>query len=421
MDIKGKKVIVVGLGRSGRGAVELLLSQGARVDISDAADNELIRKEAEYLGSQGIKVELGGHTRKFVRGHQIAVVSPGVRPDAPVIGWLEQTGMQIISEIELASSLFKGEIIAVTGTNGKTTVVSLIGKILKDAGINVAVCGNIGTPFSREVLNTDQSWTAVTEVSSSQLERIKDFRPHISVFLNITEDHLDRYPDFENYLEAKSRIFINQRRDDYCLLNEADPHLKKMSSRVKAKVLYFDKAGGDFDLNQRAAMLVGTLWGIKQESIIDSLNSFKDPEHRLEYVDTVRGIKFINDSKATNVGAVKWALERVKGPIVLIAGGRNKKSDFSKLRVIVKDKVKKAVFTGEARPALRKALSGVVSFRESSTFSQAFEAACKIARPGEVILLSPACASFDQFASFEERGRFFKELVKKFKLCREQD
>ncbi len=421
MNLKNKKAIVVGLGLSGRGAVELLLSRGARVDVSDTADGELIRKEAERLEARGVRTELGGHTREFIRGHQIAVVSPGVRPDALVIGWLKETGARIVSEIELASSLFKGEIIAVTGTNGKTTVVSLIGKILKDAGVNAAVCGNIGKTFSREVLNRTRPWTAVVEVSSFQLEWIKDFRPNVSIFLNVTEDHLDRYPDFENYLEAKSRIFINQKEEDFCLLNGKDPHLKKISSGVKAKVLYFDSVNGGFDSNQQAAMLVGTLRGIKQEAVIDSLNSFKDPEHRLEYVDTVRGIKFINDSKATNVGAVKWALERVKGPVVLIAGGRGKRSDFSKLRPIVKEKVREAVFTGEARAALSKALSGAVSFRETTTFTQAFEAACKIAASGEIILLSPACASFDQFADFEERGRVFKELVRKFRLCRGQD
>ncbi|MEA3329000.1 MAG: UDP-N-acetylmuramoyl-L-alanine--D-glutamate ligase [Candidatus Omnitrophota bacterium] len=415
MDLRNKKVIVIGAGRSGKAAARLLLSRAAEVDLSDSRDDTSIREELEPLARLGVKMEFGGHREEFIQGHQIAVLSPGVRQDAKVISWLKSAGTQIVSEIELAYRLFKGEVIAITGTNGKTTVTALIGKILKDAGKKALVCGNIGNSFSNEAGSEDAGSIAVIETSSFQLEWTKDFRPRISVLLNITDDHLDRYRDFSHYQETKFRIFLNQQKGDFCLLNSDQPYCRQGLIKTRAKILYFDKKKGGFDLNQRAAMLAAGLCGVGRDRIIESVKSFRPFEHRMEYVDTINGVKFINDSKSTNVGALKWALEKTAGPVILIAGGRDKKNDFGKLRPWIKDKVKEAVLIGEAGGKLKKALNGLVPLKEASTFNQAFDLARSIAGRGEIVLLSPACASFDMFSDFEERGRVFKDLVIKCK------
>ncbi|MEA3560751.1 MAG: Mur ligase family protein [Candidatus Omnitrophota bacterium] len=417
MKITGKKVIIIGGARSGMAAAKLLLARGAKVDISDNRDDALIRKDLEGLGKIGAGIELGGHTPDFVRGHQIAILSPGVSSQAPVISWLKSAGIRMISEIELAYSLFQGEIIAVTGTNGKTTVTALIGKMLNDAGRKAVVCGNIGNPFSNEVIRQTNGLIAVVEISSFQLEWIKDFRPHLSLILNVTDDHLDRYRNFDHYLQTKLKISINQKEGDFCLINSGEPYSKKIFKKTRAKILYFDNQNGNFDLNQQAVMLAGSLYGLSKNSMLKTLNEFKPFSHRMEYINTVNGIKFINDSKATNVGAVKWALERISEPVILIAGGRNKKNDFKKLRPWVKNKVRQAVLVGEARAKLKNALDGVIPFKETFTFTDAFKLAYSIAKPGEVVLLSPACTSFDMFSNFEERGEAFRDLVAR---CKEQ-
>ncbi len=404
-------VAVIGLGTSGFSSAKLLISRGARVRATDFVDNDQVRARAEQLRRSGARVELGRHTREFIAGCNLVVTSPGVSREAPCLGWASQMQIPIISELELASSIFGGQIIAITGTNGKTTVTTLVGQILMEQGMDVAVCGNIGIPFSDEVGRGLEKAICVVEVSSFQLEWVASFRPRVSVILNVTPDHLDRHRDFDQYLQAKAKIFANQTAEDYCLLNADDPKLKKLMGKPRAKVLAFGQSQGGLDPNQRAAMLVGSIYGIDPTRMAKTIEGFKGLEHRLEEVSTIDGVRFVNDSKATNPEAVCWALERVEGPVVLIAGGRDKGSDFSVLRRSIESRVKVLVLCGEAKDRLKKTLDGLVPIEESQTFVGAFKVACQAANPGDCILLSPACASFDMFNNFEERGRAFKEMV----------
>lgn len=417
MDVCGKDVAVIGLGASGFSSAKLLVSRGARVRVTDCADNDQIKARAEELRRSDARVEIGRHTREFIAGCNLVVTSPGVSQKRPCLGWASQMQIPIISELELASSIFGGQIVAITGTNGKTTVTTLVGQILMEQGMDVAVCGNIGRPFSEEVGRGLEKAICVVEVSSFQLERVASFRPRVSVILNVTPDHLDRYRNFDQYLQTKAKIFANQTVEDYCLLNEDDPSLRKLMGKPRAKVLTFGQGQGRFDPNQRAAMLVGSIYGIGPTRMAETIEGFKGLEHRLEETSTIDGVRFINDSKATNPEAVCWALERVEGPVVLIAGGRDKGSDFRILRRSIESRVKVLVLCGEAKDKLKKALDGLVPIEESKTFAGAFRVAQKAANPGDCILLSPACASFDMFNNFEERGRAFKEMVAR---CRER-
>ncbi len=418
MDVYGKDIAVIGLGASGLSSAKLLIARGARVRATDSAGNDRVRASAAELCRSGVRVELGRHTKEFVAGSELVVTSPGVSQEAPCLEWARELKIPIISELELASSIFGGQIVAITGSNGKTTVTTLVGQILMEQGMDVAVCGNIGRPFSEVVGRAFEKAICVVEVSSFQLEWVASFRPRVSVILNVTPDHLDRHRDFNQYLQTKARIFANQTAEDYCLLNVDDPSLRKLMGKPRAKVLTFGQDQGGFDPNQQAAMLVGSIYGVDQARMAEVIENFKGLEHRLEETSTIDGVRFVNDSKATNPEAVRWALSRVEGPVVLIAGGRDKGSDFGVLRRSVESKVKVLVLCGEAKDRLKRALDGLVPIEESQTFEEAFKVARQAAEPGDCILLSPACASFDMFNNFEERGRAFKEMVAR---CREPE
>lgn len=416
MHFCGKKITVVGLGVSGMSAAKLLMSKGADVRATELLDNDQIREQATKLRQMGARVECGRHTREFILGSDLVIASPGVSANSEVLRMIQdELRIHIISEIELAWSQFDGQIVAITGTNGKTTVTTLVGQILRDSGKDVVVCGNIGNPFSGEIGQRSDHRIAVLEVSSFQLEWITNFRPSISMILNVGSDHLDRYRDFDHYLQTKLRIFSNQTEEDFCCLNEDDPHLKKLISSLRAKVLTFDQGQGRLDPNEKAAMLVGTIYGLTQDQMIGTIEKFEGIEHRLEEVATIDGIRFINDSKATNPDATRWALSKVKGPVALIAGGRDKGSDFRILKYSLRKKVKALILCGEATTKMKEALDGVVPIKETSTFEEAFWEACEVAMSGDCVLLSPACASYDMFNNFEARGKAFKDLVQKCK------
>lgn len=428
---KNKKVTIVGLGRSGLACANLLFDLGADVNVTDIQDNDAIRLNVSRLRSKDIKVELGRHTQEFIRNKDTVVISPGVTDNALPVIWAKQFGIALISEIEVASILCPAEIIAVTGSNGKTTVTTLIGRILQASGKKTFVCGNIGNPFCAEILlppkrgqddpsggNKKRGQLAkigpgdfvVLEVSSFQLENIKKFKPKIAVMLNISPNHLDRYKDMQEYLQAKKRIFMNQDYSDYLVINQQDPELKQLVKQAKAQLVYFS-GNHRFNPNQAAVLEVGSILGIDSQTCLDVFNDFKGIEHRMEYVAEVNNIKFINDSKATTVDSCIWALKNINRPVVLIAGGKDKGIDYSLILDSAKDKVREVVLIGQAKKKIKEILKGVLSVDEAFTLEEAVTKAFYKAKAGDCVLLSPMCSSFDMFSDYEERGRVFKDIV----------
>jgi UDP-N-acetylmuramoylalanine--D-glutamate ligase len=408
---KNKKVLVVGLARSGVACANLLVKLGAReVCVTDNKDSEATRSFAKQLSTGEIRVELGTHSRALLEGKDMVIVSPGIPRNADPILWAQELSIPVISEIEFAWSLCPATVIAVTGSNGKTTTTTLIAEIIRSSGRNVFVCGNIGTPFAQEVEKMKKEDFVSLEISSFQLEHIRSFKPHIAVILNFSPNHLDRHKDMQEYLDAKKRIFMNQGRGDYTVLNADDPMVKSLSSETKAKTVFFS---GEEKLNPdyAATAAVGSILGLKKDLVLKVLADFKGIEHRMEYVAEIRGVKFINDSKATTVESALWALRNTQGPVVLIAGGRHKGIDYKTIVPLAKTKVRQAILIGEARPIMKKAFLGEINFEEADTLEDAVRKAFASARPGDYVVLSPMCSSFDMFSSYEHRGKVFKEIV----------
>jgi UDP-N-acetylmuramoylalanine--D-glutamate ligase len=407
---KNKKVIIVGLGRSGLACANLLYDLGADVSVTDNSDTELTHANALRLKSKQIKVELGRHTQEFIRDKDLMIISPGVRSDALAVTWAENFKIPIISEIEIASDLCPATVIAVTGSNGKTTVTTLIGNMLKAKGKKVFICGNIGNPFSGEVEKIKDGDFVSLEVSSFQLEWVYKFKPKISVILNFATNHLDRYKNIQQYLEAKKRIFMNQDRTDYLVLNNEDPVVRELAKETAAHILYFSQTK-DINPNQAALLTVGTILGINKEIICKVLKEFKGIEHRMEYVAEINNVKFVNDSKATTVDSTIWALKNISRPVVLIAGGRDKGLDYSIILGLGRKKIREIILIGEAREKIKSVFKGLLPIEEAVSLEEAVRIAYFKARPGDCVLLSPMCSSFDMFSNYEERGRCFKRVV----------
>jgi len=446
---KGKKVTVVGLAKSGIAAALLLKKSGAEVWATDSADSESLRKAKDLLESKGIKTEIGRHTVEFIKGKSLLVVSPGVPENSPAFKSAAKYKIPVIGEIELGYLCCGSPIIAVTGTNGKSTTTTLIGEILKKGGKRVVVCGNIGNPFCAEIDKIKKNSIVVLEVSSFQLESIKLFRPHVAVALNVSQNHFDRHPDLQAYVRAKSRIFENQKKNDWAVLNHDDPIVERFKAKTKAKVVFFSRKdkkaasyfeGGSLFISEAgkaqkicdaselkikgthnienvlACLCVAHIFGITPKKIKEALVGFKGLEHRFEHVTVVRGVEFINDSKATTVLAAVMAIESCHKPVILIAGGHDKGSDFRKARHAIGAKVKKLVLIGEAKEKLKKHLKGAAPYIFAKTMEEAVKKAFIEASEGDCVLLSPMCASFDMFRNFEERGRVFKEIIRDLKL-----
>ena len=407
---KERKVLIVGLARSGLACANLLYDLGAEVYVTDNQDNTSTRLNASKIKSKEVKIELGRHSQEFIRDKDILVLSPGVPNDAMPVIWAQQFNIPIISEIEFAWILCPATVIAVTGSNGKTTVTTLIGKILEASGRRVFVCGNIGNPFSQEIEKMKEDDFVSLEVSSFQLERIIKFKPKISVILNFSANHLDRYKNMQEYLAAKKKIFLNQDETDYLVLNRQEPVLRQLAQEANAKVVYFTQAQG-LNPNQAAVSAVGSILDIGQDLISGVFRDFKGIEHRLEFVAEVNNIKFINDSKATTVESVIWALENIHNPILLIAGGKHKGLDYSVILDLVRSKVKNVVLIGEAREKIKVAFRGFSAIEEADTLEDAVSKAFLKASPGDCVVLSPMCSSFDMFTDYEERGNVFKKAV----------
>jgi UDP-N-acetylmuramoylalanine--D-glutamate ligase len=407
---RNKSVTVVGLARSGLSTANLLYELGARVSVTEAKDDPQTRKAARLLVSRKIKLELGTHTPGFIRGSDLVVISPGVADTALPVIWAKKSGIPVISEIEVGAVLCPANIIAVTGSSGKTTVTTLIGKVLKAAKKKVFVCGNIGNPFTGEVARINPPDWVVLEISSFQLEKILTFKPRIALITNISKNHLDRYPSMKEYIQAKKRIFLNQDRSDYLVLNKEDKELKKIIPDARQQVVVFGK-DPVLNPNQSAAMAVASILAIPRAACLRVFEKFKGLEHRMEQVADIRGVKFINDSKATTVESAVWALKNISSPVFLIAGGRDKGVDYRGLLPAAKGKVKEAILIGEARKKIKSAFSGRLEVSESTSLEQAVREAFSKACPGDCVLLSPMCSSYDMFSDYEHRGRVFKKAV----------
>ena len=445
-ELKNKRVLVVGLGKSGLAAARFLKTLGARVTVSDARPALLIAELSELL-DQGFMVEAGSHGLLTFRRQDLIVVSPGVPMSTPELKQVRAMGAHIIGELELGFEYLKGEVLAVTGSNGKTTTTTLIGEILKAAGRDTLVGGNIGRPVTAMVEESkDESWS-VLEVSSFQLETVETFRPRIAMVLNITPDHLDRHGTFEVYAGLKARITEFQTGEDFLVLNGEDKETQMIAAKTKAQVYWFSGrrpmkqgafvhgesilfvaregakaepvmpvaeislAGAHNVENVLAAVCAARLAGVESETIRAAVREFKAVEHRLEFVREVGGVRYFNDSKATNVDATMKAVEAFAGGVHLILGGKDKGSDYRVLETLLRERVKTVITIGSAAEKIERQLEGVVKIERAETLDRAVALAHAAAVAGDVVLLAPACASFDQFENYEQRGRVFKELV----------
>ncbi len=489
MELKNKRVLVVGLGKSGLAAAQFLKERGARVTVSDARPATLIA-ELPSLLEQGFAVEAGSHGLLTFRRQDLIVASPGVPQTTPELMQVRGMGMHIIGELELGAQFLQGDVIAITGSNGKTTTTSLLGEILKADGRPTLVGGNIGRPVTEMVAESVElsRWSedaglstasaknadsgrdeklavkqdagssaalrhekrkvwSVLEVSSFQLETVETFRPRIALVLNVTPDHLDRHGSFENYAAAKARITENQTAEDFLVLNAEDTPTQMIAAKSKAQIYWFSArrrikqgafvygesifflakengtpepvmpvaeitlAGKHNVENVLAAVCAARLAGVSSDVIRAAVGSFKAVEHRLEFVREVAGVKYYNDSKATNVDATVKAVESFAGGIHLILGGKDKNSDYTVLGPLLRERVKTVITIGSAAEKIERQLAGVVKIESAETLAKAVAFAYGAAEAGDTVLLAPACASFDQFDSYEHRGRVFKELV----------
>jgi len=447
LELTNKRVLVVGLGKSGLAAAHFLKAHGARVTVSDARPITLI-KELSSLLDEGFIVEAGSHGLLTFRRQDLIVVSPGVPMATPELMTVRAVGAHIIGELELGAQFLQGEVIAITGSNGKTTTTALLGEILKASGRPTLVGGNIGRPVTAMVAeSTPETWS-VLEVSSFQLETVETFKPRIAVVLNITPDHLDRHGTFAAYAAAKARITERQTPADFLILNAEDAPTQGIAAKTNARIYWFSArrqikqgafvhgesvffiakegttpepvmpvveiglAGSHNVENVLAAVCAARLAGVPAETVRKAVAAFQAVEHRLEFVRELHGVRYFNDSKATNVDATAKAVEAFPGGILLILGGKDKDSDYSVLAPLLRQRVQTVITIGSAAEKIEHQLAGVVKIERAGTMERAVALAREQADPGDVVLLAPACASFDQFENYEHRGRVFKDLAR---------
>jgi UDP-N-acetylmuramoylalanine--D-glutamate ligase len=447
MELKGKKVLVVGLGKSGLAAAMFLRRRGAQVTVSDLRSADALSKEIPSLLDAGILVEAGGHGLLTFRRQDLIVVSPGVPLSTPELVQVRNLGLPIIGELELAARFLQGNVLAITGSNGKTTTTTLCGEIFAAAGLETLVAGNIGLPVIEVVAQSKPDAWSVLEVSSFQLETTQSFHPRIAVILNITPDHLDRHGTFENYRAMKEKIFANQTAEDSLILNGDDPVVQQAASRARSRIFWFSRSkivrSGAFiangtivfrgseqaDLipvvpiadiplkgehnveNVLAAVCAACVANIPAEVIARAVASFHAVEHRLEFVTSIQGVDYYNDSKATNVDATAKAIASFPGNIHLILGGKDKNSDYTQLNSLLRERVKVVYTIGSAAGKIEGQIAGVTKVVHAETLEAAVDRAATQAEAGDVVLLAPACSSFDQFENYEQRGRVFKKAV----------
>jgi UDP-N-acetylmuramoylalanine--D-glutamate ligase len=446
MELKNKRVLVVGLARTGVATALFCAARGAAVTATESrTEAEIGEGVVARLRAAGVKLELGGHQGKTFLQQDLIVPSPGVPADAPLLLAARGKGITIWSEIELAYRFLQGRLIGITGSNGKTTTTSLVEHILKGAALPTILAGNIGTPLISCVDGMSKTTVTVVELSSFQLELIDKFRPNISVLLNLTPDHLDRHRTMDSYAAAKSRIFENQTEEDAAILNADDPaavpyaparpraywfsrkQRLAQGAYLNGEEIVFRNDGkeeavmarrdvplvGEHNLeNVLAAVAATRLAGADAAAVAKGVRSFAGVEHRLEFVTEIGGVRYYNDSKATNVDATLKALDAFPGRILVILGGKDKGSDYTVLQKPLREKAVLALLIGAAAEKIDQQIAGSVAIELAGTLERAVETASHAARPGDVVLLAPACASFDQFQSYEHRGRVFKDLVR---------
>jgi len=443
-DVAGRRVVVVGAARSGVAAAELLARRGARVTLSESRP---VVREAAWLRHAGVEIEAGGHQAATFDAAELVVVSPGVPPDQPVLAAAAARGIEVIGELELASRWLKGPVIAITGTKGKSTTTTLIGRMLTAAGRDVRVGGNIGVPLSSQVESASAETVHVVEASSFQLETTTRFRPWIAVWLNLADDHLDRHRSREAYADAKARIFRNQTAADWAVVNALDPEVVRRSDSIAARRVSFaataapmlgdaqfsidgtsivrrtstgtapvlplsavELPGRHMHHNVLAAVAAATLAGAEPAAMAQGLAGFRGLDHVMEPVGQVGGVRFINDSKATNIEAAARSIEAFDGVVALV-GGRFKGGDLAELREPLRAHARAVVAIGESAAQVRDAVRDVVPVETAVSMAEAVRTAYRLAKPDGVVLLAPACASFDWFTDYAERGHAFKEEV----------
>ncbi len=454
MELEGKKVLVIGAARSGIASAKFLAQHGATVALNDAKPMDQWAEEAVALKANGVGCLAGEVPSWLLDQLELVVVSPGVPTQSIPIRYAERAGAEVIGEVELAARFLKGRLVAITGSNGKTTTTALVGELLKDAGIRTQVGGNIGTPLISIVESSSEDGWTVAEMSSFQLETIKELRPNVAVVLNVTPNHMDRYESFMDYAAAKHRIFSNQDTGDVAILNADDDIVSGWSEGLRAHVVKFSvhreleeglflrgrdivsaSRGREKTLMTRdqmklrglhnvenvlAALAVGLACGAGPESMRATVNRFQPVEHRLEFVAEMNGVRFYNDSKATSVDATLKALEAFaddkSGKIILILGGRGKKAPYAPLESLVKQTVRKLILVGEDTETIEKELGASAPHERATDMRDAVARAFAAAARGDTVLLAPACASFDMFESFEHRGKVFKDEVSSLKF-----
>jgi UDP-N-acetylmuramoylalanine--D-glutamate ligase len=443
--LKDKKVLIVGLARTGLAAGRFLVNRGARVTAADLMTKEQLGVQAEEAAALGISLQLGPHDPEVFLSQDLIVVSPGVPETIAPLQAAKRNGIPVVGELELAAGFIAEPIVAVTGTNGKTTTTHLIGEMFKASKHRAFVGGNIGNPLIEYLDRAARADVVVAEVSSFQLDTMVSFRPKVGVLLNISEDHLDRYKNFQGYIHSKARLFENQEKSDFAVLNAGDPGIQGVISCIRSQRLYFNGDPGkdmgselrngmmicrlpgalpyEFDLsgfqlrgkhnleNACAASLAALAAGVSAEAIQKVLKTFEGLHHRIEHVRTLDGVHYYNDSKGTNVAAVVRALESFDVPVILIMGGRDKGGDYTVLREPLRKRVKKLIVTGEAKEKILAVLGKTTISREAADLQEAVVSAHQAADPGEVVLLSPGCSSFDMFANYAERGEAFCRAV----------
>ena len=445
IDVRNKRVLVVGLGRSGRAAAFLLRRQGAIVTVTDIKPPATFGDSLSELLAEKIGLALGSQPVELFLAHDLVVVSPGVPWELPQLEAARARGIAVVPEVEVAGWYMDAPIVGVTGSNGKTTTTTLLGKMLEASGFSTFVGGNIGVALSSAVETVKPLSIVVAELSSFQLEAIRDFRPHVAVLLNISPNHLDRHPTFQAYAQAKRQIFRNQRADDYAVLNADDPWVRSLGPALVSRKVFFSRLEqipcglfvsngiivyrtghmervlletkevrlrGSFNLEDvLGAAAAACVLGADFDAVREAVREFRGVEHRLEYVREICGVEFYNNSKATSVDATAKSLEAFERGVHLIMGGKDKGAPYAPLLPLVKDRVREVLLVGAAADRIARELSGAVELIHAGNLETAVPEAFQRARPGDVVLLAPACSSFDQFQDYEDRGRVFKDLV----------
>ncbi|MGE5497512.1 MAG: UDP-N-acetylmuramoyl-L-alanine--D-glutamate ligase [Syntrophothermus sp.] len=447
INVTGKNISILGAVRSGLGAARLVKNLGGIPFVSDSAPKEKIQKNLEVLEGENIPYEFGGHTER-VFDCELMITSPGVPSNSEVLKTAREKGIKVVSEVEFASNFCKGKIISITGTNGKTTTTSLCAHVLNEAGLKTYLAGNIGIAFSEVVLSVKEDEAVALETSSFQLDHIDTFKPYISTILNITPDHLDRYDhSLQNYINSKLNVFRNQDEGDFLILNADDERTPEEISNTKVNKFYFSlrkevsngatledgkmvfRRNGNVEFsckveefslvgehnyaNAMAVIIIAKIFNLDNDKIKSALGNFPGVEHRLEFVRELDGVKYINDSKATNVDSVWYALRSFDDPIFLILGGKDKGNDYNQIKDLVVKKVKKIYAIGSSADKVFNFFHNLVKVEIKKSLEECISTASSEARENDVVLLSPACASFDMFSDYEHRGRVFKEAVNK--------